>query len=1256
MSEKDEINVHASVAQVGDGNIQNNTFGLRYPQGIAVEAIEKELFELKATRFFDGAEQASDRAKIFSKKLLDGELAGASDQVRGIALAWCVRILAYSELACAKELFEEARNLSSAEEVSVAEAFILSSEDDKPASLSILAKINTPLSVTASFLVVAHHEGKTNALQWILKAGHSFSSLDSDGRFLFISYLLDAGSWDRALKCLSGIAPEDFEKSPVLHCIVAHVNLALVTPEDIRKSILQHLPIDAYIRLSDDAESIKKRRTAMHSFLSCSEAASSLGCNRAADIASDYYIWLKLRDPELRSEALEELKNSLRDPSHRIRRVPLALQYGIKIDLIQLENEIQENFVRSGGISLEVALVRLAIAFEQQSPKDVLAYIEKYKDQLYQFIDRNYIDSILIEALAKGGDLGGASARLDKSELSEDQKIKLRNIIGESVEDDSVSKFKEQYERTHELSDLVHLVKILEEVADWEQVRQYSSELFKKTNALRDAVSVAFSTFNCHQYEDVLSFLDDNPSLLSQSDQLRAVSAESYYRLGKFSQSKKEYESIKDESIRSEYRELWLNIAISSGDWESLHSYIESEWNSRDSKDASSLIRLAQLSRSIGSFRTQQLVELAVSKAANDPFVLLSAYGIASGSGWEDIELAGKWLNKAIELSTEDGPVQRMSLADIMDRKPAWDEREGDIYKKLRTGEIPLFIAANTLNRSLCETHLLQVLASLKEKDPRRKVVIPAYAGERGDIEGLETVKRLAFDATSLITLGFMGLLEETASSFERIVIPHSTLGWLFKERLEVVHHQPSRIANAKEILRLVQNGDLQELSLSNTLDRKLQADVGEDLACMISNAKEKNSNRTDNKNIVVHPFPVHRIDSLMDEQADLSDYYDLMSSCLSIVDRLKILGHLNSSDELRAKDYLSLHEQEWPNKIDIPDGSILYLDELSVSYFQHLNILEKLSEAGFEAVISSSALRNAKNLVNFENLTNKAEEVIEELRKFLQEGINSGKIEVRSQAVNDDDFVPDLIHHPAFSAMSLLGEVDALAVDDRYFNKSLGSKLLTTQELIAYLKSQGKISSQEYFEAKAKLRNAGYLFVALDKTELQSALISSAVEEGKVIESSELKAIRENYLKAQMSGYLQLPREAFWLTNFSKLIIDQIHQHWTTEIPGSLARARSEWLIQFVDIRGWSGGFDFEAGKNYANEIFVHQILLLLITPTSSDLKVKQRYFDWLEEYFWPDIVEEGGLFNRVIAGAKNVVLRSMETLGEFGEGHEED
>jgi hypothetical protein len=140
------------------------------------------------------------------------------------------------------------------------------------------------------------------------------------------------------------------------------------------------------------------------------------------------------------------------------------------------------------------------------------------------------------------------------------------------------------------------------------------------------------------------------------------------------------------------------------------------------------------------------------------------------------------------------------------------------------------------------------------------------------------------------------------------------------------------------------------------------------------------------------------------------------------------------------------------------------------------------------------------------------------------------------------------------------------------------------------------------------------------------------------------------------MSGYLQLPREAFWLTNFSKLIIDQIHQHWTTEIPGSLARARSEWLIQFVDIRGWSGGFDFEAGKNYANEIFVHQILLLLITPTSSDLKVKQRYFDWLEEYFWPDIVEEGGLFNRVIAGAKNVVLRSMETLGEFGEGHEED
>ncbi len=1169
MSEKDEIDVHASAVQVGDNNVQNINFGLRYPQAIAVDAIEKELFELKATRFFDGTGQASDRAKSFSKKLLDGELAGASEQVRGIALAWCVRILAYSELTYAKELFEEARKLSSGEEVSVAEAFIMSSEDNEPASLSILAEIDTPLSVTASFLVVAHHEGKTDALKWILKAGYSFSSLDSDGKFLFISYLLDAGSWDRALECLSDIAEKDFNNSPVLHCIVAHVNLALVTPEDIRKSLLQHLPMDAHVRLSDDAESFKKRRLAMNSFLSCGEAASTLGCNKAANLAFDYYLWLKLRDLEFRAVAMEELKNSLSDASHKIRRVPLALQFGIKIDLEQLENEIQQNFVRSGGISLEVALARLAIAFEQQSAKDVLAYIEKHKDQLYQFIDKNYIDSILIEALAKSGDLDGASAKLEKSELLEDQKIKLRTIIGESTEDDPAGRFREQYERTQELSDLVHLVKILEEAADWKQARQYSSELFKKTNSLRDALSVAFSTFNCHQYSDVLNFLGDNPSFINQSDQLRAISAESYYRLGKLSESKKEYESITDDSIRANYRELWVNIAISSGDWASLHSYIEEEWNSRDSKDASSLIRLAQISRSVGSFRTQQLVELAVSKAAKDPVILLSAYGIATGSGWEDKELAGQWLNKAIELSTEDGPIQRMSLADIMDKKPAWDEREDDVYNKLRTGEIPLFIVANTLNRSLCEIHLLQVLASVKEKDVRKKMVIPAYAGERGDVEGLDVVTRIAFDATSLITLGFLGFLENIDSYFEYIVIPHSTLGWLFKERLEVAHHQPSRITRAKEILRLAQNGDLHKLTLSVSPDRKLQADVGEDLACMISNAKDKNLSAKDKKHIVVHPFPVHRVGSLMDEQADLSDYFDLMSSCSSVIDKLKQLGNLNSSDERRAKDYLSLHEQEWPNKIDIPDGAILYLDDLSVSYFQHLDVLEKLSEAGFDVIISSSCLRDARNLVNFENLTNKAVEVIDELREFLNKGINSGKIILGNQIVNENDATPDLIHHPAFTAMSLIDEVDALVVDDRYFNKNLGGKLITTLELINYLKSQEMISPQNYFEAKAKLRNAGYLFVPLEQDELQSALISSIVEDGQVIENSELKAIRENYLKAQMSGYLQLPREAFWLTNFSKLIIGQIHQNWTTEIPDSVARARSEWLIQFIDIRG---------------------------------------------------------------------------------------
>ena len=47
---------------------------------------------------------------------------------------------------------------------------------------------------------------------------------------------------------------------------------------------------------------------------------------------------------------------------------------------------------------------------------------------------------------------------------------------------------------------------------------------------------------------------------------------------------------------------------------------------------------------------------------------------IATRAGWEDDPLVFQWLDRAAELSDDDGPLQKVSLTDILERKPEWGQ------------------------------------------------------------------------------------------------------------------------------------------------------------------------------------------------------------------------------------------------------------------------------------------------------------------------------------------------------------------------------------------------------------------------------------------------------------------------------------------------------------------------------------------------------------------------------------------------------
>ena len=129
-------------------------------------------------------------------------------------------------------------------------------------------------------------------------------------------------------------------------------------------------------------------------------------------------------------------------------------------------------------------------------------------------------------------------------------------------------------------------------------------------------------------------------------------------------------------------------------------------------------------------------------------------------------------------------------------------------------------IAAEFLNKSLISLMLFPALANLSGSDPRRRSLIPAYSGNRQPIS-LDTGGRIGIDATALLTLSFLGLLDKALDSFDTVYIPHSTLRWLFQEKQKVTFHQPSRIKAAHKIRDLLATDVLEKLAPSTVPDKR---------------------------------------------------------------------------------------------------------------------------------------------------------------------------------------------------------------------------------------------------------------------------------------------------------------------------------------------------------------------------------------------------------------------------------------------------
>ena len=1243
--------IHARMETTLTTSAFASALSVAMPREFVDAEAERRLTRLRKSRFLSGArphEQASRLATAF----LTGDLVLALAITKARGVAWCARLLlGMPGHAEGPELVRAARRFADTEEVSIAEALEQSYTGDLEGAIGKLSQIESRAARAAVFITIKNNKNQEEALAWLRKSGLTLADLDSDGRFFVIAAQLDTNLFEDALASCAVLEPSDFEHTPALWYVAANAHLASVVPRELAKVILSQPPfIIGPVSLTDDVASLEKRRKARHLYQQAAVAAHEFECLESSHDATDRALLLSLRDPHERDIAINNLEQSMRSPEDSLRRLPIALQFGLKIDLETVEQEIDRQMALSANGSRDAALARFAIA-QTKPPGECAGYIQQHRHELAKHLSVFFLKSIEVESLVASGQLPLAKERLEEllnHDVPSEQRARLSQLIAEAESNRTVVR-ERQFASTNKLTDLMLLVEALKSDRDWARLTTYAAILFERTNDLPNCELYTRTLFETAKFQDVVEFLRAHEDLLSRSEQLQSSLAWSLYKLGELGKCLDALTRLQEHRDCPEDRSLAVTLAIASGNWHSLVTFVEHEWERRADRSAEELLRAGQIAQQLTSARAPALIVEAAAKASDDPHVLLGCYSSAVAAGWED-ETTVKWIERAATLSDSGGPVERVSLRDLIDRNPDWQRREAEAWDQLNAGLVPMFACARLLNRSLAELSMLPALANVDTVDPRRRMLLYSYSGARRGVSS-RMPHSIAIDPTALLTAGLCGLLERITPAVNRVVVPHSTLGWLFEEKQRIRFHQPSRVANAREIRRLVDSGLLKPIEPTAPIDEQLASEVGQELARLFAEATaDWGSDRRPRR--VVKSAPIHRVASLMEEEADIGPHRTYVCGCLAVIDALVQQGRLTRVEERRARTFLSLHETPWPGNSVVAPGTVLYVDSVSLLSFQHLRLLPKFEASGLSLMISANQIAEGDRLIRYEALAERANAVIDHVRQVLSDGIMNGKVRLAPRLQNDDA-TDAALDHPAIDIIRIAGLADVAVIDDRYFNQhsdishggSARTPLWTTYDLLSAL----QLEEEQHTDYLLRMRSSALAFVPVDFDEFSVLLSRSTIVDGTLAESAEMKALREYLQLCRMSKGLTLPGESSWFENLLHVLLETIRSQWREDIDIKTAAARSTWLLELLDIRGWSHRRVSDEDRGGSHVRFRSLLVALMTFTSEASVERRNAYWEWLNDALLKDVRErQSDVFTASIQDASHLIMRSVTRLQE--------
>jgi hypothetical protein len=1189
--------------------------------------------------------QVADPFKALAEEILQGSGRAASPEVRRRVLLRASRMAAIrGEIGRSESLLAAASALTGEDSDRPAKARLAHAQGRTDEAIRLLRDERDPDCVATLVSILTQAQGDEAALQFLRQRNLAPSDLAATGIVALSQIQMRRGAVSELSASLDGLTEQQLTDAPYLLLLRGMCRLASVFPQAYQSSIVAVVPIEVSFAQPSvgNPELVAHLDGAIADLERLEPVTHELDLRTAARVVRWYVMWCKLLHPYRRSAALAQLRSAMQSPTEAVQLVLLALEYDAEFDPVELEEWLRSRDVLGGLDEFEFRAA-LALRIQGADPKGIVELISTHRTVCEESLGRPLAVLVEIRALTKSGDADAARRLLEsgRSDLEPAIVEQLEAEIAAAEGADAVGEHLRIYEDTQSLLALRGLVDALIRKEDHRGLGKYAELLYAKTDDPEDLLNCAKALVRAGDHENFVRVMQEHPFLKERDPALKRALGWRLFDAGRLSEA----QQIADELAKSDTdRDLHLEVAVAieAGRWERLGLPLGAYLRNQDRYDGLTLIRMANLAQTSGHGPFQELMQAAVRKGADNAQVLLGAYTVAVEGGLEESKpQAHEWFQRALELSGSEGPIQRFELKELLARTVTWRDSSRRINDAIVAGDVPLMLAAPALGTTLVDAIVGNFIRNDAEPDARKRSAIPIYSGIRApQVTG--DLNRVALDVTSVLVLGWLGLLPKVIALFPQIVIPSGLLSELFEGRSRIRQFQKSRLVRAQQIKALLSNG-LKVHRVSNTRPDNLAQEIGVDLASLLTAAELNNG-------IVVRPAPVLRLGFEGQREADMTAHSGRLADMHSLLKALLDLGAVDQAREAAADKYFRLQDRGWPSPAQPDKGRPLYLDDVAVSYLQTTNLLEVVIRT-FDAVyVGSDVEQEATAIIEMDRQSAEILRILDEIREALVKADEAGKIMFGPSAPSMESDERDL---STMHLLANLSQADAVVFDDRSLNKNPNAtdrgnhnaRTLTSLDLIEELLSRGVITQADRHSLRHRLRVAGAALVPLDSDELYAAAMRSGTRE-----SAELRAMRQS---AALAGLRELPRfptEIPWFLSLNRAVKEALMRVWKTEGTSERAEALADAAFSVQpNAVDWVDRWEGSPPPGWVDAASRVMVASLAFPVELADQAVIQRYHRWLDSRVLREIQDnDPDRYRAIVEQIRSFVIGVAEAKNE--------